>query len=151
MAFRPSMFDPRVRSAVAERIGALTPDAPRRWGKMTAPEMIAHLTDQMRHTLELSPVAARPGPMRWPPVRWALIYLIPWPRGRAQGPPEAFLTRPRSWPEDIAELQSLLERFAARGERSDWPDHALFGRMTGKDWGVFVYKHFDHHLRQFGV
>lgn len=29
--------------------------------------------------------------------------------------------------------------------------HDFFGRMTDEQIGIFVYKHFDHHLRQFGV
>lgn len=77
--------------------------------------------------------------------------MIPWPKGRIQGPPEAFTTQPTSWDSDVAELLALVERFAERGAEADWPDHGLFGRMTGRDWGVFVHKHFDYHLRQFGA
>jgi len=29
--------------------------------------------------------------------------------------------------------------------------HDFFGTMTKEQIGVFTYKHFDHHLRQFGV
>tara|TARA_R110002051_G_scaffold74908_1_gene136491 strand:- start:1171 stop:1623 length:453 start_codon:yes stop_codon:yes gene_type:complete len=29
--------------------------------------------------------------------------------------------------------------------------HPFFGKMTKKQLGEFVYKHIDHHLRQFGV
>ena len=25
------------------------------------------------------------------------------------------------------------------------------GRLSGEQWGRLIYKHFDHHLRQFGV
>ena len=92
-----------------------------------------------------------PGPLRWLPVRLASIYLLPWPKGRIKGPPEAFVTQPKSWERDVRELEALLERFAARDLRDTWPDHALFGRMRARDWGVFVHKHFDHHLRQFGA
>ncbi len=72
-------------------------------------------------------------------------------QGRIKGPPEAFTTKPKSWEKDVGELETLLARFAARDPRESWPDHALFGHMTGRDWGVFVHKHFDHHLRQFGA
>jgi hypothetical protein len=118
---------------------------------MNAPQMIAHLTDQMHHALGDSPVQARPGPLRWAPVRYASIYLFPWPKGRIKGPPEAFISQPTSWEVDIQKLIALVERFAVRGSEAEWPDHALFGRMSGRDWGVFVYKHFNHHLQQFGV
>jgi Protein of unknown function (DUF1569) len=51
-----------------------------------------------------------------------------------------------------ARLVELIEAFVAGGpERcTDWP-HMFFGRLTGEEWGVLVYKHLDHHLRQFGV
>ncbi len=29
--------------------------------------------------------------------------------------------------------------------------HPFFGKMTGREWDVLMYKHFDHHLKQFGV
>jgi hypothetical protein len=118
---------------------------------MSAPQMVAHLTDQMRHVLGDEAVADRPGPLRWPLVRFASIYLLPWPKGRIKGPPEAFMTQPKSWAADMGQLEELLERFAARDRKDSWPDHALFGQMNGRDWGVFIHKHFNHHLRQFGA
>jgi hypothetical protein len=38
-------------------------------------------------------------------------------------------------------------------ENFDNPDfiHDFFGKMTRTQIGVLVYKHCDHHLRQFGV
>lgn len=146
-----SMFDDRCRQATLARLRRLTPDSPRRWGRMTAPQMVAHLTDQMHHALEDCPVEARPGFLRWALVRYLAIHVMPWPRGRIQGPPEAFQTQPTSWDADVKGLEHLLERFVVRGPGAQWPDHALLGRMKGSDWGVFVYRHFDHHLRQFGV
>ena len=146
-----SLFDDPCRQVMLSRLRSLRPDAQRRWGRMSAPQMIAHLTDQMHHALGDSPVAARPGRLRWLPVVYASIYLIPWPKGRIKGPPEAFATQPTSWEADVAELEALLERFGTSDAGADWPDHALFGHMSGRDWGVFVHKHFDHHLRQFGA
>ncbi len=29
--------------------------------------------------------------------------------------------------------------------------HPFFGKMTGKEWGLLMFKHFDHHLKQFGA
>lgn len=146
-----SLFDDSCRRMILARLRSLKPDANRRWGRMGAPQMVAHLTDQMHHALGDDPVAARPGKLRWPPVRFASIYLLPWPKGRIKGPPEAFTTQPTSWEADIGELEVLLARFAARDTEDNWPDHALFGHMSRRDWGVFVHKHFDHHLRQFGA
>lgn len=146
-----SLFDDECRRKILDRVRGLGPDTKARWGRMDAPRMVAHLSDQLRHTLKESPVAPRPGPLRWPPLRWASIYLVPWPKGRLQGPPEAFKSRPTTWEADVAELESLIERVGGLGPDADWPEHALLGRMSYRDWGVFCHKHIDHHLRQFGV
>jgi hypothetical protein len=29
--------------------------------------------------------------------------------------------------------------------------HPVFGPLTHEQWGIFVWRHVDHHLRQFGV
>ncbi len=113
--------------------------------------MIAHLSDQMRHCLGEAPVAPIPGPLRWPIVRSLVIHWLPWPKGRTQGPPEAFLTPPGEWETDLRGLEALVERFGARRPEDAWPAHAIFGAVSGRDWGVICYRHFDHHLRQFGA
>ncbi len=148
---RPSLSDDGQRREIVARLRRLRPDSPQRWGQMMAPRMVAHLTDQMTHTLGDVPVAPRRGPLRWPPVRYLSIYWIPWPKGRVHGPPEAYVTEPAEWSADLESLVALVERFGAADPEAAWPDHALFGRMSGRDWGVFCHKHFDHHLRQFGV
>ncbi len=146
-----TLFDASCRREILARLRGLDPKADARWGRMDAPRMVAHLSDQLRHSLRESPVAPRPGPLRWPPVRWASIYLLPWPKARLHGPPEAFESKPGPWEADVGELEALIERFASRGPHADWPDHALFGRISGRDWGVFCHKHVDYHLRQFGA
>lgn len=151
MKMWPSVFDDSCRRTILLRLRNLKPDAPRRWGRMSAPQMVAHLTDQMHHALGDVPVKARPGLLRWPPIRYASIYLLPWPKGRIKGPSEAFMTQPTSWDADVGALESLLERFATCSAEGNWPEHALFGHMRGRDWGVFIRKHFDQHLRQFGA
>lgn len=146
----PSMFDSTVRQELIRRIRSLTPETPRAWGRMTAPEMIAHLTDQMRHTLGDATAVPYNDFRRWPPVKYLAIYVVPWPKGRVIGPPEAFVTKPVEWSADVDALVALVERFAALDPNGKWAPHAIFGPMTGRDWGVFCHKHFDHHLRQFG-
>ncbi|HSE32362.1 MAG TPA: DUF1569 domain-containing protein [Pyrinomonadaceae bacterium] len=105
------MFDTTTHAEIIDRIHRLRPDAERRWGQMTSSQMVAHLSDQMRHTLS-----------------------------EATAP--AFQV--------ICETH-LVDRFVALGPAGEWPEHPMFGRMTGKYWGFFCHKHFNHHLSQFGV
>jgi len=113
--------------------------------------MVTHLSDQMRHTLGLAQVARRSGPLRWPIVKPLVLYLLPWPKGRVQGPREAFLSAPTTWEADLTTLEGLVREFGERSDQIAWPEHALFGAMTRRAWGFFCYRHFDHHLRQFGA
>ena len=113
--------------------------------------MLAHLTDQMRHTLGDASAARRLGPLRLPVIKHLVMYWLPWPKGRIKGPPEAFITQPTTWTDDLERFLQLVERFVDDAQREVWPDHALFGHMTRRSWGRFCHRHFDHHLRQFGV
>jgi hypothetical protein len=49
-------------------------------------------------------------------------------------------------------LNKLIDRLVAAGPAgfTSHP-HPFFGPMTPKQWGILMYKHLDHHLRQFGV
>ena len=111
--------------------------------------MLAHLCDQMRVTLGEQPCSTVPSLGRYPVFRELFLYILPWPQGRIQGPPEVFLAVPDEWDRDLATLNELVERFVRRDPKGAWPNHPHFNRMSRRSWGVFCYRHFDHHLRQF--
>jgi hypothetical protein len=49
-------------------------------------------------------------------------------------------------------LCGLIDRFAAAGPAGcTTHPHSFFGPRTPREWAVLMYKHLDHHLRQFGV
>ncbi|MGH7754168.1 MAG: DUF1569 domain-containing protein [Gemmatimonadales bacterium] len=139
-----------MRLEFERRITMLQPDTRPRWGHLTAPLMICHLSDQLRLALGDLPARRRRSLVRYFPFRELAIYLLPWPKGRVEGPPETFSTPPRQWPEDISTLRTLLVRLVEH-ERKHWPDHPMFGPMSRQAWLVLTRRHFDHHLRQFGA
>ena len=49
-------------------------------------------------------------------------------------------------------LLKYIEKFQAGGEEkcTTYP-HPFFGKVTPREWSIGMYKHLDHHLRQFGV
>lgn len=51
--------------------------------------------------------------------------------------------------QDKSRWLKLLEEY--RGFSTDEIMHPFFGRMSREQVGRFVFKHTDHHLRQFGV
>ncbi len=145
-----SLWENDARAEVLVRIRALSADKRPRWGRLTAPQMLAHISDQIR--MALGDVSARRGSgwMSVPPFNYLMIHVVPWPRG-AKGPFEAFTTKPATWDSDIAQLVILIERFCEKNDQQSWPEHPLFGKLSGKDWAALSYKHLTHHLRQFGV
>jgi hypothetical protein len=49
-------------------------------------------------------------------------------------------------------LLGLIDKFAAGGAAGCTKNpHSFFGKMTPEEWAILMYKHLDHHLRQFGV
>ena len=60
-------------------------------------------------------------------------------------------TKPIEFGADLKEAAELLALVAARDATAAWPDHPVFGRMSGTDWLRWAYLHTDHHLRQFGL
>jgi hypothetical protein len=145
-----TLFDNQCRASLLARLGDLRPEQPARWGQMNAPQMLAHLGDMMRLTLGDALCCPRPSRLRYPGLKHLALYVLPWPKGRILGPPEAFKTTATSWSLDLAALDALVGRFITRGSSGTWPEHPLFGPLSGPAWGVFHYRHFDHHLRQFG-
>ena len=138
------------RRELQRRVSALRPEARGQWGSMTAPQMVAHLADSLRMAVGDLPVAAKTSPLRYPPLKQLALYWLPFPKGVPTA--VELITRvPETWKFEVDDVNSLLDQFAHRDRHGRWPDHPVFGRMRGSSWGVLVYRHMDHHLRQFGV
>lgn len=145
-----TIFDPAARDALLERLAGLTPDAKAQWGTMTAPQMVCHLADSLRVGMGDVPTRSTKGPLANPVARWLLAYVVPFPKGKAKTAPEMLLTQPSNWRDDLSTARELLLAAARRGPDGTWAVHPAFGTVSGKLYGVFIHKHFDHHLRQFG-
>ena len=149
--FLRTIDNPSHRKELFDRLVRLDPAKAPLWGRLTAPSMLVHLCDQMRMPFNDDPSGPIPGPPRYPVLRQLVLYLLPWPKDRIKGPPEAFRTTPGDWADDLATLKELVEDFVDAPPDRQWPDHPNFGRLSRREWGFFCYRHFDHHLRQFGV
>lgn len=146
-----SLFNEGDREAMLGRLARLTPERKPLWGRFTAPEMVCHVSCGLRQGLGELETDPPSGPLSRAPLNWLVIHVVPWPKGKAQSPPEFLATRPTTWEADVGRLRELIERFAARGPGAGWPASRVFGRISGRSWGVLQHKHLDHHFRQFGV
>lgn len=145
----PTLYDPARRQELLDRLGRLTHDRPARWGRFNAPRMVAHLREAMRLATGELVVAPRPFPLKIV-LRQLAIHILPFPKG-APTAPELLAREPAEWRSDVAALAAAIERVREPAPGAVLPDHPIFGRMRAQDWGVLLYRHVDHHFRQFGI
>jgi hypothetical protein len=146
-----SIFDAPARDALLARIERLRPDSPRTFGKMTPDQMMCHLEDSISCAVGRTPTRVKTSFMSSRFMRWLIIYVIPWPKGKAETVREMQLTKPGDFETDRERLKAALREAASRGTTASWAVHPAFGNLTGKDYGTLIYRHFDHHLKQFSV
>jgi hypothetical protein len=73
-------------------------------------------------------------------------------RKNAPTDPRFVVADARDFEAERIRLATLIDRFVQRGpECVGKTTHTFFGRLNGDEWGRLMYKHLDHHLRQFGA
>jgi hypothetical protein len=147
--------DPAVLDSLLSRLRALEPGSRRRWGSLTAHEMLCHLGDASGMVLRARP-RKQPVPDRERRLAKALALWSPlrWPHGWRTNPmhdPRADGTRPSVFAQDLERVVAGLRGIASAPPDTVEPAHGFFGRMSLADWQRWAYKHADHHLRQFGL
>lgn len=150
------LFDPTLVEDTKKRILQLRPDSERLWGSMGVAQTLAHCTSGIEMAMGIIQVKRAPFPA-------SLIGVIIKPlvfrddkpmRRNSPSSPELFSTDSTKC-EFISERSRLIaaiESFASRGPGgcSRHP-HPFFGPLNPQQWAILMYKHADHHLRQFGV
>ncbi len=126
-----TLADPNIQAQCRGRIARLDPHAPRKWGKMTAHQMVCHLNDSFR--VGAGERYASPAMnlftrtlMKWGGLRTP----FPWPHGVSTRPEieqGRGGTPPADWERDRAELQALMLSFA---QRETFGIHPIFGEMN---------------------
>ena len=66
--------------------------------------------------------------------------------------PEFIRNQPCDFEQSKSELITKISILATDGAQSIKVNtHPFFGEMSTDDWDKLMWKHLDHHLRQFGV
>ena len=139
------------RAEITNRLRALSVESEARWGKMDVVGMLQHLNLSARMTVgELEVPSVNKRAFQMFPLKHLLLYVLPFPKG-APTAPELKPIKAESLDEERRALLALLERIGTGPRDGTGPDHPLFGPLTWREWGVVTYKHFDHHLKQFGA
>jgi hypothetical protein len=150
-----TLVNPLDKDQILSRLRNVRPSSQRRWGKMTAHQMICHLRDGYKLYLGLMVVSPPGFPYPSRLLKWGCLWVpIPWPRGFKTLPEidqQRRGTPSNDFDIDMAELRDLINRFTSNSPNFRWPDHPYLGHMSEKEWMRLGYLHADHHLRQFGA
>jgi hypothetical protein len=146
-----SIFQTAVREELQERANRLTPQSKPTFGKMNVNQMVVHCTGGIGMLIGELKVAPKPGQLRFPPLRYLVIHVMPWPKGLPTAPELIPPVEDGNFRDNVAQLQAAIHRIAARDPNGRFDPHPAFGEINGKNLGVLVARHLDHHLRQFGV
>jgi hypothetical protein len=148
-----NLYDRATRDQVKERIGTLLPESQRQWGKMDAAQAMAHCSQAM----EWAVGDARPPRMFVGRLIGGLIkskVLAETEPMRRNSPTAKTLVVAdrRDLATEQKRLCGLIDRFCTAGPVGcTTHPHSFFGPLTPDEWAALMYKHLDHHLRQFGV
>jgi hypothetical protein len=147
-----NFFDVSAVQEIKDRINALSDNSVRNWGKMNVTQMLAHCTEGMKMAIgDRNPPRLLLGQL----VGWTMksIYFNEKPFPHNNPTHKSFIIT--STNELITEKRILIEwieRFYEGGAaKCTTNPHPFFGYFTPEQWAIGMYKHLDHHLRQFSV
>lgn len=139
-------------TAILSRLAVVQPDSPRVWGTMTPAQMLLHCRKQIG--LGTGKVAAKamfPSFIQWL-AKQTFGFRLSWSRNLPTAPEMvAYGNDGLDFGEEMSALRDTISAFIALPENAQMEGHPIFGKMTKEEWGKIIYKHLDHHLRQFGA
>jgi hypothetical protein len=147
-----NLFTEADKNEIVNRINKLSPVSERLWGKMEVPQIIAHCN------AALETAAGKNFPKRFFIGRLISLFTKAaflsekiFGKNYPTDPGYTF-TGQLNFETEKGKLLSTIQDFYAGGmEKCSNHSHPFYGKLTPKEWGIAMYKHFDHHLRQFGV
>jgi hypothetical protein len=147
-----SLFARECVDEVQRRLSRLQPDQPRQWGKMNPAQMLAHCSLGLEMAAgEIRPPRALIGRILGPIIKPMALRDNEPMRRNSPTAKELVIKDGRDFETERERLSELIDRFAAAGPAGCTAHpHAFFGSLTADEWAVLMYKHLDHHLRQFG-
>jgi hypothetical protein len=146
-----NLFQPEAVDEVISRIDGLQPAAQRQWGKMDAAQMLAHCSAALDMAAgRLNPPRVFIGRLIGPLFRPIYSNDKPFSRSNPTDPKLVVADR-RDFLREQEQLRLKIRQFHEGGEvQCTRNPHPFFGEMTPLEWSTGMYKHLDHHLRQFG-
>lgn len=147
-----NIFDQATVANINSRLEKLQPDSKALWGKMNVAQMLSHIQVPMEVALgDKKLKRTLIGLLFGRIAREKLFTEKPFPENLPTDP--SFIRKgEHNFGEEKQKVTLLINRFVSGGESglSQLP-HPFFGKLTATEWGTSLWKHLDHHLRQFSV
>ena len=156
MADTKDLFDPALVEDTKRRILSLHAESEPLWGKMTVAQTLAHCTSGIQMAMGVINPKRAPFPANViGPLIKPLVFGNDKPlRRNSPSSPELFSAKPTQcdFERERTQLIATLDSFATKGSAccSQHP-HPFFGPLKPQQWAILMYKHLDHHLRQFNA
>jgi hypothetical protein len=148
-----NLFEAERVTEVKERLANLTAASPRQWGSMNPPQAVAHCAAGIELALgDRTPPRLLIGRLIGGIIKPKVLENDEPMRRNSPTVPGLVVLDERNLQKERERLCALIDRFCAAGPTGcTTHPHSFFGRLTPQEWSVLMYKHLDHHLRQFGV
>jgi len=151
-----NLFDPTAAEDLKRRIFSLRTDSERLWGKSSLALVLAHCTTALQMAMgTIRPKRAPlPGNVLGRLIK-PLVFGDNKPiRRNSPSLPELFPAEPTrcDFEKERGQLIQAIDSFVTGGAAccTEHP-HPFFGKLKPEQWAILMYKHVDHHLRQFGA
>jgi Protein of unknown function (DUF1569) len=145
-----SIFNKEDNQAIIDRINLLSPASKPLWGKMTAAQMCKHCTCALNIAFGKQDLKVNFAMRLLGKLLKNKIFNGEFQKNSPTAKEFVFTT--------LFDLETAKLEFAtgfaqfANGHGSiNVMNHPFWGKMTYEDWDKLMWKHADHHLRQFGV
>ena len=150
-----TLSNPQDRAEILHRFQFIRPDSQRRWGKMSAHQMVCDVADAYRAYINEKRVSRAAFWYSRKLAGFVAIWVpLPWPHGFPTRPEVDQLiggTPTGDFETDRQELEHLIQRVTRLPRDFEWQPHPVFGSLSERSWMRLGYRHADHHLRQFGA
>ena len=135
---------------IRQRIGGVSEANIRQWGKMNVQQMLVHCTLQLKLAVgEIPSKAQGTFLLRTRLIKWISLSNFPWPKGAVTAN-EMDVVKNNFLLKGIEfEKKELLDYLEKAHSLDQLQPHPLFGHLSRKEWLRLIYKHLDHHLKQF--
>src|SRR5215475_1127334 len=147
-----TLFQQKTMDEVISRLDILQPTSVRQWGKMEVAQMMAHCSLSMDMALrKLNLPRVFIGRLLGPFFRSRAVDDKPFEKNMPTGE-KLLVTDQRDFLCERELLKRKLRQFHDGGEaQCTRHPQPFLGKLTPYAWSRIMYKHLDHHLRQFGV